>query len=267
MSHFAPSGLVDWFNVRDSIDRLPRERRDSALQDLRGNFYREGKCEIPRVFVGERDESAAGHEPQGPAVYSPHSRLTRCRATRVSRRQGNVIYKVPSTTPADSLGLRQDAAELRDIIGGHWSSMKAVLLDFAVAAGFWIVWTAVAIGMNFVTGPSHAETLGFLTPRGAVEVTPWVTMSVTAGFCEELAYRGYFQRQVLALTRSATLAVLAQAVLFGVGHWYQGSKMVIVITVLGLLFGILAYWRKSLRPGMISHAWSDILNVIPLRFP
>jgi membrane protease YdiL (CAAX protease family) len=71
----------------------------------------------------------------------------------------------------------------------------------------------------------------------------------------------------LALTGSAALAVLAQAVLFGVCHWYQGSKLVITIMVLGLLYGILAHWRKSLRPGMISHAWSDILNVIPIRFP
>jgi len=164
-------------------------------------------------------------------------------------------------------GLLPGAVRLRDLIGGRWSNMKAVLLDIAVAAPFWIVWTAVSIGMNFVLGPSHTESLGFLNPRGVVEVTLWVLMSMTAGFCEELVYRGYLQRQVLALTGSAALAVLAQAVLFGVGHWYQGSKQVITITVLGLLFGILAHWRKSLRPGMISHAWSDILNVIPIRFP
>jgi len=55
---------------------------------------------------------------------------------------------------------------------------------------------------------------------------------------------------------------VAQGVLFGVGLWYQGGKMVIVITVLGVLFGIFAQWRKSLRPGMIAHAWGDIVNLI-----
>jgi hypothetical protein len=30
------------------------------------------------------------------------------------------------------------------------------------------------------------------------------------------------------------------------------------ITGFGLLFGCLAEWRKSLRPGMIAHAWTDI---------
>jgi len=87
-------------------------------------------------------------------------------------------------------------------------------------------------------------------------------MSITAGFCEELVYRGYLQRQFLVLTGSVALAVLAQAVLFGAGHWYQGVKMVIVITVLGVLFGVFARWRKSLRPGMIAHAWGDIVNLI-----
>jgi membrane protease YdiL (CAAX protease family) len=164
-------------------------------------------------------------------------------------------------------GRRPGAVPLRDLIGGRWGNIKAVLRDIAVAGGFWVVWTLVAIGMNLLVGPSQAKPLAFLNPRGTVEITLWVLMSLTAGFCEELVYRGYLQRQVHALTGSAAVAVLVQAVIFGVGHWYQGARMVIVITVLGSLFGVLAWRRKSLRPGMISHAWSDILNVIPIRLP
>jgi membrane protease YdiL (CAAX protease family) len=164
-------------------------------------------------------------------------------------------------------GLIPGATRLRDLVGGRWSSWKDVLRDIGIGAAFWVVFAAAGIFMNFLLGPSHVETLGFVNPRGAVEVTLWVMMSMTAGFCEELIFRGYLQKQFLALTGSAALAVLAQAVLFGVCHWYQGSKLVITIMVLGLLYGILAHWRKSLRPGMISHAWSDILNVIPMRFP
>jgi hypothetical protein len=32
--------------------------------------------------------------------------------------------------------------------------------------------------------------------------------------------------------------------------------------VFGSLFGGLALWRKSLRPDMMAHAWSDILSGI-----
>jgi membrane protease YdiL (CAAX protease family) len=164
-------------------------------------------------------------------------------------------------------GRCKGAVPLRELIGGRWKSLNAVLVDVAVAAAFWVVWTLAAIGLNYVVGPSHKESPRFLNPQGAVEIVLWVLMSVTAGFCEEVIYRGYLQKQMLSLTGSAAQAVFVQAVLFGAGHWYQGGKHVLIIMVLGALFGIFAYWRKSLRPGMISHAWTDILNVIPIRFP
>jgi uncharacterized protein len=164
-------------------------------------------------------------------------------------------------------GRFKGASSVRDLIGGRWNSLKSVLLDLAVAAGFWLVWSAVAMAMGYLMGPIPSKPTAFLTPKGPVEVALWVVMSITAGFCEELVYRGYLQRQVSALTGSAALAIIVQAIIFGVGHWYQGGKKVIIIVVLGTLFGMLAHWRKSLRPGMLSHAWEDILNVVPIHFP
>ena len=164
-------------------------------------------------------------------------------------------------------GLIPGATRVRELVGGRWSNRKDVLRDIGIAAGFWILATAVAVLMDFVLGPSHLESVGFLNPRGVAEVTLWVMMSLSAGFCEELVYRGYLQRQFLALTSCVSVAVLVQAVLFGIAHWYQGVKMMIVIAVLGVLLGILAHWRKSLRPGMIAHAWGDIVNLIAICFP
>jgi hypothetical protein len=163
-------------------------------------------------------------------------------------------------------GLIPGATRLREIIGGRWNNYRQVLRDIAIAAGFWIVFAAVGELSSFVGRPSHPGSLQFVNPLGAIEVTLWVIMSMTAGFCEELVFRGYFQKQFLTLTGSAAFAVAAQAVLFGICHWYQGVKQVILISLLGALYGILAHWRKSLRPGIISHAWSDVLNVIPSPF-
>jgi membrane protease YdiL (CAAX protease family) len=52
--------------------------------------------------------------------------------------------------------------------------------------------------------------------------------------------------------------VLGQGLVFGLFHAYQGWTNVIVISVLGVLYGVLAAWRKNLRANMIAHAWSDI---------
>jgi hypothetical protein len=163
-------------------------------------------------------------------------------------------------------GLIPGATQLRDIISGRWINFRQVLRDIAIAAAFWIVFAAVGELSSFVGRPSHAVSLQFVNPLGPIEVTLWVIMSITSGFCEELVFRGYFQKQFLALTRRAPFAVLAQAVLFGICHWYQGVKQVILISMLGALYGILAQLRKSLRPGMIAHAWADVLNVIPIPF-
>jgi hypothetical protein len=34
------------------------------------------------------------------------------------------------------------------------------------------------------------------------------------------------------------------------------------IACFGALYGLVAIWRGSLRPGMMAHAWSDILSGI-----
>ena len=73
-----------------------------------------------------------------------------------------------------------------------------------------------------------------------------------------MAFRGYLQKQFEALGVGVVVAVLAQGVVFGVVHSYQGWKNTIVISVLGILFGALAAWRRNLRTNIVVHAWADV---------
>ncbi len=93
----------------------------------------------------------------------------------------------------------------------------------------------------------------------------WFCSSATAGFCEEIIFRGYLQRQFAALTRSTLAGVLLSAIVFGASHGYEGAARMLLIGIFGLMFGLLAWWRKSLRPGMIAHAWHDALSGAILR--
>jgi membrane protease YdiL (CAAX protease family) len=97
-----------------------------------------------------------------------------------------------------------------------------------------------------------------LLPKSLVEILVWIATSITAGICEEMAFRGYLQKQFHALTGGMAMAVLAQGLVFGLFHAYQGWKNVAVITVLGVLYGILAAWRRNLQANIIVHAWSDV---------
>ncbi len=73
-----------------------------------------------------------------------------------------------------------------------------------------------------------------------------------------MAFRGYLQRQFHALTGNIAWAIVLQALVFGLFHGYQGWRNVVVISVLGVLYGALAAWRRNLRVNIIAHAWSDI---------
>ena len=159
------------------------------------------------------------------------------------------------------VGVRRSGASALLVLGDHWQSARQVLRDIGIAAAFWLV----SAGILFIVGrllrvAALARNMDFILPHGAAELTLWIALSVTAGICEETIFRGYLQRQFIALTKNAPAGILLSAAAFGVAHVYQGFRMVILIGVFGAMFGILAYWRGSVRPGMIVHAWQDSLG-------
>ena len=155
-------------------------------------------------------------------------------------------------------GVHHHGGNLDTLSGGRWTSWKGVAVDVAIAAPFWGLWEATAYAVHWLLGPSSAKSVTDLLPRSLLEIVIWIGVSITAGVCEELAFRGYLQRQFHALSGNVAVAVVAQALVFGVAHSYQGWKQVIVISVFGVLYGSLAAWRRNVRATVIAHAWADI---------
>jgi membrane protease YdiL (CAAX protease family) len=159
------------------------------------------------------------------------------------------------------VGIHHKGGTIASISGGRWNSATDVFKDVAIAAPFWVIWEGVAYGVHFILDAIHpsgnAATVNSLLPKSLGEVLLWILLCLTAGFCEEFAFRGYLQKQFHAMTGSITAAVILQGLVFGITHGYQGWKNVVVISALGILYGILAAWRGNLRVNMLSHAWSD----------
>src|SRR5277367_758275 len=157
------------------------------------------------------------------------------------------------------LGVKPVGGSFRALIGGKWSSFVDVLRDIGVACLFWLVVIVMLVGLQLSIGksPQTAKAAFMLAPGNLPEIILWLVLSATAGFCEEIVFRGYLQKQFHAITGSDAAAVTMQAVCFGIAHSYQGVKSIVTITVYGALFGIFAIYRKSLRPGMIQHAMQD----------
>jgi membrane protease YdiL (CAAX protease family) len=161
------------------------------------------------------------------------------------------------------LGLRLTSTPVRELIGGRWASLRDFARDLGAAAVFWIAVAGVLLILNAILGTNTGiRALRGLLPQGPVEMAVWVVLCTIAGFCEEFVFRGYLQRQFLALTGSAGWAIVLQALVFGAAHGYQGIRNMITIAVYGAMFGLLAVIRKSLRPGMMQHAGQDIFSGI-----
>ncbi len=155
---------------------------------------------------------------------------------------------------------------LRELVGGRWNKPEDFLLDVAVAAGFWLVAALVLAAMAYALGMVNEaavkdiqQRIGSMVPDGPLELAVWIALSTTAGFCEEVIFRGYFQQQFAALLNFAWGGIIVQGLIFGGSHAYEGWQQMVRIGVFGILFGMLAHWRRSLRPGMMAHAAQDII--------
>ena len=157
-------------------------------------------------------------------------------------------------------GVWRSRASVLVVLGNHWGSFRQVLRDVGIAIGFWIVAAGLLWLLGWILRIHENAAIAAMLPHGSVELTCWIALSVTAGICEETIFRGYLQPQLMALTNSATAGILLSAAIFGAAHAYQGFRMTILIAVYGAMFGLLAHWRGSVRPGMIAHAWQDSLN-------
>ncbi len=162
------------------------------------------------------------------------------------------------------IGLRIGGTPVRDLIGGRWDSVEDFLLDVAIALGFFVFAYVTIAGLSFGLGLSKPSQIGeakklanLLAPHTWSALLVFVLLSATAGFVEELIFRGYLQRQIAILSGKTYVGLVVSAFIFGAGHGYEGARRMLLIFILGLMFGFLALWRKSLRPGMIGHALFD----------
>ena len=157
------------------------------------------------------------------------------------------------------LGVRAYGRSILDLLGKRWRSSLDVGRDFALAAALIAILLGFSKLVQHFLGPSSAK-VAFLLPHGPLESVLWLGVAAIAGISEEIVYRGYLQPQLRALSGNLALAIGLQAIIFAIGHLYQGWKPAIITGIYGMAFGILAAWRKSIIPGMIAHSIIDIIG-------
>jgi membrane protease YdiL (CAAX protease family) len=96
-----------------------------------------------------------------------------------------------------------------------------------------------------------------LMPHAAREWPLFVALACTAGLCEELLFRGYLLWYA-AHFMPLMFAAVAQAVVFGLCHAYQGRRGVLLTTLAGAFFTGVLLVSGSIWPAMLIHALMDL---------
>lgn len=147
---------------------------------------------------------------------------------------------------------------LRLVAPHGWRLWVAIGLALALAA-----WYGRTVSKILRVSPSRRDglrnqlgDLAVVLPRTRSELAWFLALSLSAGFCEELIFRGYLIwvfRPALGLWGAALLSVVA----FAAAHAYQGRKGGVATGVGGALFTAVVLIFGSLWPAIAIHAVLD----------
>ncbi len=164
---------------------------------------------------------------------------------------------------------------------GAWLHGDRPLVDLGFALPLdWRFGTGLAAGLGgagvlavqyrfaIATREARAKALGDLrrcapfAPRTRREMAHFWALAVTAGICEEILYRGFLIWYVARFTGAApgglAVAVIVSALIFGLGHLYQGRIGALRVAGLAVVFGGLFVLSESLWIVILLHAYVDI---------
>ena len=114
-----------------------------------------------------------------------------------------------------------------------------------------------------VAGLSLPSTPAFLSPRGSVEILLAMILVVVVAISEETIFRGYLMLRFGTMMNSL-VAVLLSAVVFSLGHGYEGTAGLVTVGFMGIIFGLIYRWRQSLVAPMVMHFLQDFTVIVLL---
>jgi membrane protease YdiL (CAAX protease family) len=193
------------------------------------------------------------------------------------------------------LGLRFKKIPFLSLLGSCPVNLRSIAADLGFALLFWfaslmvlgslsVAWSGVEAALAHRTPATHTagqsaqsplapdpsrleavRELARLAPANGREITAWALLCMIVGFIEEIVFRGYLQRQFSGWARGrVATGVLVSAVVFGAAHGYQGLRSMVLLSVFGALFSLLALYRRSLRAGIFAHAGHDFVAGLAL---
>jgi uncharacterized protein len=123
--------------------------------------------------------------------------------------------------------------------------------------------TAAGVGivlMFHAAGFRDSELVRQLIPVTGTDRALFLGVSITAGVCEEIVFRGFLLHVLLLATGSLPLALLLSSGVFGVVHAYQQPLGALRAAVLGAMLAVPLLLTGSIYPAIAAHILIDVLS-------
>ncbi len=105
----------------------------------------------------------------------------------------------------------------------------------------------------------HIGELSNLAPQTLAEIRLFDMVSITAGVCEEILYRGLLLATLVSLVGTWP-AVAITSLIFGLGHAYQGISGIVKTGLVGLVLAWLTVSSGSLFIAIVLHTIIDLTS-------
>ena len=133
----------------------------------------------------------------------------------------------------------------------------ALFLPMFLAAG-WLDNALQAAGFSAPATPMPS----FLEARGRAELLLAFFLVIIVAIAEETIFRGYLLLRFRAINLSLPRAAVLSAVIFSLGHGYEGTSGVATVGTMGLVFAVIYLWRQSLVAPVVMHFLQDFIGIV-----
>ena len=198
------------------------------------------------------------------ALYG-HARATPDAGSRLTRYGSSLVFEWLLLGAVVAGVYQRREFFTKALRGSPLTGAQSVALGFGVyvLASAAILAVAAALYFTPLGRARNPEVVLAMLPRTPLEWLLWACVSLTAGICEELIFRGYLQQQFTAWTRQPVLAILLASLAFGSVHLYEGAGAILPLAALAIVYGfVVRHFRGDLRAVIVAHTLQDFLVAV-----